>query len=421
MASKASLTPGSIDTLKRGAIRDPATPGLRIEVLPSGKKRWQYRRRVPGSDAIVKLAFGMFPTRSIGEARGWARMLNEQVEAGVDPREPLREEDRRAKMTVERAHALYMIAVREGRSSRAKRPNKPRTVEDKIAVYRRDIAPSIGRKIIYEVTEAELVRLVTAKGKVARVRANRLGAELKVFFGWCASLRGMEVGLETDPSRRLGDLKFPETPRSRKLGLQEIEWFLSALAEEERDFQRGLLLWLLTAARLGEVSNAHRRELEDHAWVIPASRTKNGIEHRIALGPWGWSLMQTNSEWVFPGPKLEGPRCRSCWYKARNRVKGRMEEIAGHPIERFTPHDLRRTVRSNTKRLRVDFETAEAMLNHVKKGLERTYDTYELEEEKRAWFLLWEREIAAIAQSAGVSEALGLPASASHSKAERDR
>jgi hypothetical protein len=49
------------------------------------------------------------------------------------------------------------------------------------------------------------------------------------------------------------------------------------------------------------------------------------------------------------------------------------------------------------------------MLNHVKKGLERTYDLYEMEEEKRAWFLKWEQEIAAIAERAGVADALGYP------------
>ena len=55
--------------------------------------------------------------------------------------------------------------------------------------------------------------------------------------------------------------------------------------------------------------------------MIPAGRTKNSVEHRIALGPWGWSLMQTGTEWVFPAPKLDAPRSRSCWYKARDRVK----------------------------------------------------------------------------------------------------
>jgi integrase len=384
---------------------------LSIRPFGSGRKRWQYRRQLPKSDVVVKLNLGPYPAYTIANAREWARELNEHLEAGVDPREARRQEDAKASMTVAHAHSLYMAAVREGRSSRAKRLNKPRTVSDKLEIYQRDIAPKLARKIIYDVTETDLVRLVTAKGKVAKVRANRLAAELKVFFGWTASLRGMEVGLQEDPSRRLGDLRFPEKPRSRKLGMQEIEWFLKALVGEKRDYQRGMLLWLLTAARLSEVIQARSDELWDGVWTIPSSRTKNSVEHQIAVGPWGWSLMQSNSEWLFPAPKLVGPRSKDTWYKARDRVQARMEALAGRPIERFTPHDFRRTTRSNTKRLRVDFETAEAMLNHVKKGLERTYDTYELEEEKRAWFLKWELEIASLAQRAGVADALGYPLS----------
>ncbi len=409
MARKIAFTPAGLDVPFCVPISDPETPGLSLQPLPSGLKRWQYRRRIAGSDQVIKLKLGSYPQHSIGDARDWARCLNEQVELGIDPRVAKREEEQRSTMTVARAHALYMVAVSEGRSSRAKRPNKPRTVADKLEIFRRDIEPALGSTSIYDVSEADLVKLVTAKGKVAKVRANRLAAELKVFFGWTASLRGMEVGLESDPSRRLGDLRFPEAPRSRRLGLEEIGWFLQALVDEERDYQRGMLLWLLTAARLGEVTEARTDELERDCWIIPAARTKNSVEHRIALGPWAISLMQSDGEWVFPAPKLDGPRSRNTWYKARNRVRNRMEAIAGRPIERFTPHDFRRTSRSNTKRLKVDYETAEAMLNHVKKGLERTYDTYELEEEKRAWFLLWEGEIAAVARRAGVADRLGCP------------
>lgn len=170
-----------------------------------------------------------------------------------------------------------------------------------------------------------------------------------------------------------------------------------------------MLLWLLTAGRLAEVTQAPSAELVGDIWTIAASRTKNGSEHQIALGPWGRFLMHSNDEWIFPAPKRDGPRARNCWYKARNRVKKRMEELAQRPIERFTPHDFRRTMRSNSKRLRIDFDTAEAALNHVKKGLERTYDCYELEDEKSAWFLLWEQEIAGLARRAGVAEQLGVP------------
>lgn len=258
MAKEKYLTPAIVDGLICVRILDAAVPGLLIEALPSGRKRWQYRRRVAGTKTVVKMNLGAFPLHSIAAARDWAIQLNAQVEAGIDPREARRAKQAHAAMTVARAHALYMRAVHEGRSSRAKRPNKPRTISDKLEIYDRDVAPALADKIIYDVTEADLVKLVEKKGRTARVRANRLAAELKVFFGWASSLRGTEVGFEIDPSRRLGDLRFPETARSRKLSLQEIEWFLLALVDEERDFRRGMLAWLLTAARISEVGFAHR-------------------------------------------------------------------------------------------------------------------------------------------------------------------
>jgi integrase len=312
-------------------------------------------------------------------------------------------------MTVDRAHQLYMVAVHEGRASRAKRKNRPRTITDKQKIYDRDVPAKLKKRPIYEITEKDLVNVVIRKGKTAKVRANRLAAELKVFFGWAASLRGLEVGLEGDPSRRLADLRFPEPPRSRKLSLLELEWFLKALVEEPRWVQRGMLLWLLTAARISEVAQAKSAEMVNGIWTIPGRRSKNSLAHSIALGPWGRTLMLSNHEWVFPATRIDGPRNNSVWYKARDRVHARMEIIAGHPIERFTPHDFRRTARSNTKRLRVDFETAEAMMNHLRSGMERIYDGYELEEEKAAWFLKWEQEIATIARRADVAEALGIP------------
>lgn len=168
------------------------------------------------------------------------------------------------------------------------------------------------------------------------MRANRLAAELKLFFGWSASLRGLEVGLESDPSRRLGDLRFPESPCSRKLSLLELGWFLKALVDEARWVQRGMLLWLLTAARISEVARAKSAETVDGIWTIPATRAKNAFAHSIALGPWGRSLILSNHEWVFPATRIDGPRNNSVWCKARDRVLARMAVIAGHPVERFT-------------------------------------------------------------------------------------
>ena len=411
MSKKTGFTPASVDALREGSLLDPLTPGLKIESLTSGKKKWKFHRRIVGDDQIVKLTLGTYPAHTIADAREWARELNAKVEAGIDPREERRIADERATMTVARAHGLYIEAAREGRASRAKRMNKPRTIVDKLKIFRCDIAPKLGERSIYDITERDLLLLVQTKGRKARVRANRLASELKVFFGWASGLRGLEVGLDENPARRLTDLRYPEPPRQRRLSGEEIGWYLRAVAEEEeRDFRRGLVLLLLTAVRISELRNAHSRELADGIWTIPSDRSKNEQPHSIALGPWGLALMATNAEWIFPAPRVDGPR-KSGWYKARDRVLSRMAGYAGRTLDHFVPHDLRRTMRSNAKRLKIDFETAEAMLNHLKSGMARIYDGYEHAEEMAASFLVWENELVGIARDAGVANKLEVPES----------
>lgn len=274
---KQALTPAAIDNLKIGALQDLLTPGLSIEVATSGGKVWKYYRRLPPGRGFLRRVLGPFPANNIADARAWAGAFNGQIEAGIDPRageraeaaerrareEAQQAEALRATMTVSRAHGIYMEAVRQGRASRAKRRNKPRTIQDKLYIYSLDIGPALGSRVVYDVSEADLVALVQARGTTAPVRANRLAAELKVFFGWAASLRGSEVGLDVDPSRRLGDLRFPEEPRARILSLFEIEVFLRALVHAERVFRRGFIICLLTAARISEVIEARTTEIVD--------------------------------------------------------------------------------------------------------------------------------------------------------------
>ena len=94
---------------------------------------------------MVATLFGrLFPAHSIADARVWAGPLNVWVQKGIDPREALSAEKTRAGMTVARAHELYRIVVHQGRASRAKPPNQPRTIRDKLKIYTLDIAPKLG-------------------------------------------------------------------------------------------------------------------------------------------------------------------------------------------------------------------------------------------------------------------------------------
>ncbi|HJT39990.1 MAG TPA: Arm DNA-binding domain-containing protein [Sphingobium sp.] len=130
MSRKLTLTPSAVDALVEGSINDPLTPGLSLERLPSGKKIWRCSRWVPANRTLLRRSLSAYPAHSITSARAWASELNSQIEAGMDPRDIEREEEKRSGMTVRRAHTLYMEAVEQGRSSRAKRKNKPRTISD---------------------------------------------------------------------------------------------------------------------------------------------------------------------------------------------------------------------------------------------------------------------------------------------------
>jgi len=65
VSKKTGFTPASLDTLRVGSLFDPLTPGLKIESLASGKKKWKYHRRIAGGGHIVKLTLGLYPAHTI--------------------------------------------------------------------------------------------------------------------------------------------------------------------------------------------------------------------------------------------------------------------------------------------------------------------------------------------------------------------
>ncbi len=67
------------------------------------------------------------------------------------------------------------------------------------------------------------------------------------------------------------------------------------------------------------------------------------------------------------------------------------EGLEVEDLERWTLHDLRRTVRTGLSALKpaVPFEVKEAVLNHTKEALVRTYDLYDFADEKRDTLQRW--------------------------------
>lgn len=405
MATVQPFTPRTLDNLKDGALADPITPGLTIDAA-GGVKTWRYKRKVQGTAFVFKKVLGTFPKVNIADARTAARAFNVMVEAGVDPRADAKAQAA-AGMTVAEAHTLYMAYVRSGE----RKVLKTRTIQEKVEIYTRDMV-SLHSKPIHTITDDDLWEIVETKGETATTRANRLGAEMKVFFSWCASRRGKKagVGLADDPSRTLSGSYFAQKHRTRFLSDNELSLFLQALAHEGRIYQRALGLLLLTATRRNEVLEGKLAEFEDGVWSIPGARTKNSLTHRVPLAKWGRFLIGgTNSEWLIASPRLDNGPMTAGWPKVIERIRLKMEELGGCDVEHFTPHDLRRTFRSNTTRLKIPLEVAEACLNHKKRGLVEIYDGYDMLDEKRDAFAVWEAKLIDIATKAGIADKLGMP------------
>ena len=87
------------------------------------------------------------------------------------------------------------------------------------------------------------------------------------------------------------------------------------------------------------------------------------------------------------------PTCPSLWALARSRG----EELVGRePFPPWTNHDIRRSVRSQSSRLKIPEEVREAVLAHVRPGIKGVYDQHDYIDEKHEALQLWGARLRSI-------------------------
>jgi len=363
---------------------------------------------------IFKKTFGSTATFSIIEAREWARGFNAIIERGGDPGEIVAQqatadadELARLAMTVRVAWDLYISALeREGN-------HVPKTLEMKRCRFGKDVLPAIGDKPLSDVEHDDLWQIIEAKKDAGFASAsNHLVPDIKVFFKWCITYGRTATGLRRNPAVDLIKLS-RDRSRRRTFNLMELRLFVRALAATDDAFAKRLFsLLLLSGQRIGNVLRAKPIQWsgELDAWEI--ERTKNDEPNVVPLSSWGRALFDGgNAAWVFPSARGNGPRLGHIVVLYRE-LRTRMQAIApeGYEVKHWTPHDLRRVIRTHMARLRVRREIAERVIAHKPEGVEAIYDRYEYLDEKREALNLWETELIRIATEEGVADFLDIPA-----------
>jgi integrase len=137
-------------------------------------------------------------------------------------------------------------------------------------------------------------------------------------------------------------------------------------------------------------------EIHENWWTIPAKRAKNGREHRVPLTTMAYALLTEAkkisgpSAYVFPSPRPHG-QDKPLEVRSLSRSIDRKHTQLG--IDKFVPHDLRRSVRTRLAELGIDDVVAERVLNHTLQGIARVYNRHSYDAEKRLALDTWSNRL----------------------------
>ena len=387
---KMKFTDRQIRNLKSKATRYEVWEGngLGVRISPKGTKTWVAVYHHEGK--ARRMTLGRYPGVSVAEAHRLHSEAMVSLSHGNDPGKALVDKNKAERKAGTVAELVDDFIERHAKQYRAA------TWQENQRMLYKDVVPEIGRKKAKNVTRKEIIALldkVVARG--APVQANRLKSLLATMFNFAVDKDILTaspcVGLKPPAS---------EAERERTLSESEIKLFWRNIDKTSMELPAQLLLkfQLVTGQRSGEIAAAEWSEIDyqDRVWILPKDKTKNRQTHIVPLSAMALELLDDikalseESRWLFPARRGNGHRTRP----AISRAVIRNREVFG--IEPFTPHDLRRSVRTQLGKLRVPPHIAEKVINHTVSKMEKTYDRYDYLDEKREALERWSERLQRI-------------------------
>jgi integrase len=402
---KKALTDRFIKSIKpapegtRKQVMDALVPGFGIRITDKGVKTYIFQARFPGSAFQARREINA-PT--LEKARATAREWSGLIKQGIDPAQIAE----KAKEEKARSRANNFGAIAETYFT-----DKLATLRSGLTTtkrFRKHLVPIFKDTPIAEITDLDILGKVLnpikAKTKsTARQRFNDLFA----FFEWAIDQRVYH--LKVNPCACIKITKIVGKINKRKRILNDDELRALWIAAHRLPYPVGPLYrgLILTALRIRELSNADRREWHLHGnawkWEIPAERMKGKEAHVVPVTADIRDIYDAcpkKGRYLF---SFDGEKPMSIASTVtKDRVDAEMlkvlreiavergEDPANVELAHWVNHDIRRTVRSKLSRIKgLDLETREAILAHVKPGMQGVYDQYEYFDEKREGLELW--------------------------------
>lgn len=253
--------------------------GLYLEVTAKGSRYWRMKYRFGGKEK--RLAFGVFPTVTLAEAREMRNQAKKVLSTGGDPGEVKKEEKAIQKLST--GNTFEAIA-REWHTSKADRWSL-RYRDEIIDTFEKDIFPYIGKRPIAEIKPLELLetlRKMEKRGALEKMRKVRQR---------CGEVYRYAIITGRAEYNPAPDLATALTPPKKQhfpfLTSEELPYFLKDLAGYTGSVitKTATKIILLTAVRTQELRFARWQDidLEKGIWEIPAEIMKMKRPHVVPL------------------------------------------------------------------------------------------------------------------------------------------
>jgi len=409
--------------------------GFALQILPSGAKAFVYLFELNKSKGYVLL--GHYPDCSLADARIAYNDAYKLVKKGIDPR------DQKKAVAEEKAKAVRDAAQEaEAAATAATHLEKytfdtlvadgvpenfvPTTVEQLAGVWfvnyskenhserwqgsaasciKLHILPNIGQMEIATVRHKHAVTLIQKIASTVPGSARNTMKFARQMFKYACRQEWAEI----QPFIEITESVPKIAPKADERHLDDDEvvkaWDEISKSASSREIKRALKLILVTAQRPGEVAQMHRDQIKGKWWTIPAEVAgKNEREHRVYLTDTALKLIGDVKGYIFPsGRGKRGHVSQNALSQAINRgylsnevvkvvgnrkIKARKEPYFG--MKPWSPHDLRRTARTNMARVGVLDEVGEEVVNHIKPGVVGVYNKYRYDNEKKDALIKWE-------------------------------
>lgn len=353
-------------TLKAGPPR-----GLVVK-LSAKRAVFRYWFRVKGTGTKGLWELGDFPQLTLKDARDAALDVKKGTRRGVDPREAERQALRDAE-AVKAAGLTLVDLLRRFVASRSIE-YAPSTAKEYVRCIGRYFEPApIGARPVREVRRIEVREFLDG---IMRENGQGMARGLHRLLRTATRWGFDHELLDADP---LAAVRMPRAePRSRVLSDEELAAYWKALDAAPRLVAACLRLQALTAVRFpSELLTARWRDVDLGArrWSIPAEFRKGRQAHTCPLSDMAVRLLRSVERVTGQEERVFAPltvRSQLDWSfkKASRAVR------AEHKGQRFTPHDIRRSVASGLVRLGfATWPVADAVLGHGPKGTARVYIT----------------------------------------------